>query len=70
MTCFLNNCNKKTNKFIGKCSYCLNIYCMKHRLPEVHNCENINLCKRKAFKDNEKLLKKQKCIQSKLYLIQ
>ena len=46
-----NNTNKKINKikceFCLKkqiiwiqCSYCNKFYCMKHRIPELHNCEN------------------------------
>ena len=37
-------CKKKAVLIAGDCNYCGNGYCMKHRLPEVHNCENKQDC--------------------------
>lgn len=32
-------CSKK-KVIIMKCSYCDKYYCIKHRMPEIHNCKN------------------------------
>ena len=60
------NCNKKAHKLLGQCGYCNNYYCMKHRLPEQHNCINLQECKRKAFDDNKRYMKRQKCVRDKI----
>ena len=64
--CFKLDCKKKAKTFIGKCTYCNHIFCMKHRLPEGHNCLELVNCKRKAFEDNKTIMKKQKCVANKL----
>ena len=42
--CFLLGCNKKTLIFAGSCKFCEHDYCMLHRLPEDHECENYDRC--------------------------
>lgn len=39
--CSLKNCKLKNTTLIGNCNYCNKIFCIKHRYPESHNCENI-----------------------------
>lgn len=54
------HCEICSNKvaLIGFCKYCNKNYCLKHRLPEIHNCININVLIKKEFDNNsEKLLK-------------
>jgi predicted nucleic acid binding AN1-type Zn finger protein len=49
-------CNYKSTVIIY-CKFCENNFCLKHRLPEVHNCKNIHiLCKKEYDKNSEKLL--------------
>jgi len=49
MTCTYPLCNKKIETFCF-CRYCQQNYCIKHRLPEVHNCRNINDIKNEKLK--------------------
>lgn len=65
LICFQLKCNKKAKSY-AKCNYCTKLFCMKHRLPESHNCLELVNCKRKAFEENKRIMKKQKCIASKL----
>lgn len=64
--CFDFCCNKKAHSLLGQCGYCSKYYCMKHRLPEKHNCVNLYICKEEAFKENKKILKRQKCVNNKI----
>jgi predicted nucleic acid binding AN1-type Zn finger protein len=39
-------CTKRINSFtLLKCSYCKTDYCINCRIPEIHNCPNLNECK-------------------------
>ena len=64
--CFNDGCNKKTSKIIGDCNYCNNKFCDKHRLPELHHCQNMCLVKNKSKQILEDRLFKEKCIGEKV----
>jgi predicted nucleic acid binding AN1-type Zn finger protein len=50
-------CNHKSAAIVGFCKYCNNNFCLKHRLPESHQCINMNiLCKQEYDKNSEKLM--------------
>ena len=46
-----NECNKKSH-ILFKCK-CLNEYCNKHILPEIHKCKNIELYNAESFEKNK-----------------
>lgn len=60
--CFFPKCKakiKSVNMIIGNCR-CENIYCMKHRMPETHQCTYI-------FKINKDVfINSNKCVAEKL----
>lgn len=49
-------CCKKIS-IIGNCIYCEKDYCLEHRLPEMHNCVNMD-----KLKEDSKYLLKEKLI--------
>ena len=58
MNKFKNKCNYCNKKLIItiKCSYCENLYCLIHKYPDTHECENIDKIivnnKKKLIKEN------------------
>ena len=36
--CALNECKERILTLGQKCGFCLNVYCIRHRFPEVHGC--------------------------------
>ena len=58
-----NYCNKKLKIITIKCSCCGNLYCLKHKYPDVHECKNIN----KLIENNKKkLIEENPLIKNKL----
>ncbi len=53
----------------GHCRYCDKNYCSAHRLPEEHQCSNIEQCKKDAHDRNKKLVESQSVISEKLIKI-
>lgn len=47
-------CNYK-NSFLLKCK-CGNYYCVKHLLPEIHACTEMETFRKEAYDKNEKML--------------
>ena len=42
MKCHMQECFKKNTLVIGDCKFCNNSFCCNHRLPEVHDCTNLD----------------------------
>ena len=59
-------CGNKSANIVGDCKYCSCKYCLKHRLPESHNCINMNKCHMKAFTINSNKVMSEKCVASKI----
>ena len=57
--CDYEGCKNKRAVIIGDCSYCSMKYCTQHRLPELHKCYNLDMCCKKAQKENSDRLKSQ-----------
>jgi predicted nucleic acid binding AN1-type Zn finger protein len=62
LKCNYTNCSKKCMEIgtqsPGYCKYCRNNFCLKHRLPEIHSCSEIDKLKLENKKYNtEQLLK-------------
>ena len=55
--CQTKSCDQFGNSVIGICKYCTKIHCLKHRLPESHNCENQKDCNEESrLKNSQKIL--------------
>ena len=49
MNCeFFSGCDKKKAVVVGRCKFCKEEFCLSHRLPEQHQCKNIQECRNKA----------------------
>lgn len=46
--CNIDDCKKKAKPIVGHCNYCDNNFCLVHRLPEQHNCEQLQRCNANA----------------------
>jgi predicted nucleic acid binding AN1-type Zn finger protein len=57
--CDYEGCKNKRAAIIGDCCYCSLKYCAQHRLPELHKCDNLDACCKKAQKENSDRLKSQ-----------
>ncbi len=57
--CDYEGCKNKRAPIIGDCCYCTLKYCTQHRLPELHKCDNLDMCCKKAQKENSDRLKSQ-----------
>jgi predicted nucleic acid binding AN1-type Zn finger protein len=65
--CYYDGCNNKINKLMlitCKCR-CDNYFCLKHNLPELHNC-TFNFF---TNEDKEKFIEDNKVIKKKISLI-
>lgn len=67
-TCNFDYCKKKS-VIIGKCKFCDNIYCGKHRLSESHECLGIEVCKKNDFLLNKRTLISNKIVLPKIQKI-
>ena len=59
-TCSFESCKKKVHLISFTCDYCNKKYCIKHRLPEVHNCQG------KKEVDIEKISNELRCVKDKI----
>jgi len=65
--CYHHECKAKLRLTDINCAYCKTHYCMKHRLPEQHNCPHDF---RKVHKEQSKLLADaMRCIAPKIDII-
>jgi predicted nucleic acid binding AN1-type Zn finger protein len=46
--CNVVECKRKAKPIIGHCSYCKFHFCLVHRLPEQHTCEQQEKCNNTA----------------------
>jgi hypothetical protein len=53
--CATIKCNGKI-ALIGHCNHCTQNYCIKHRLPEVHDCSQQERMRLAAFEANAEVL--------------
>jgi len=66
MCCNFDTCKCRIIKMIGHCRFCNNDHCLKHRLPEMHKCPNIDMCYEEEFNKNKRYVKNQKCVRLKI----
>ena len=68
MRCTCTDCTRKVS-IIGHCNYCDMCFCVVHRLPETHNCTEMDKVKSIAQDANTKQLMKNKLVEKKLFVI-
>jgi predicted nucleic acid binding AN1-type Zn finger protein len=64
--CCLSGCTDKVATLIGDCRYCQLAFCARHRLPEMHQCANIDTVKKDAYDKNAHALVSNKCVERKI----
>ena len=52
----MSDCFKRNALIVGDCKYCKKSFCLKHRLPECHSCQNLQACKDAHFEKNKNAL--------------
>ncbi|EJW02621.1 hypothetical protein EDEG_02979 [Edhazardia aedis USNM 41457] len=65
MICSFRSCNIKV-KIKIECKFCKKMYCGKHRIPEEHECKNMDCWKKEAMERNSSKLLNEKCKGSKV----
>jgi predicted nucleic acid binding AN1-type Zn finger protein len=66
MKCHVKDCAKRVVLIIGDCKYCENRYCEFHRIPESHQCTNMEACRKKSFEQNQARVMSEKTNASKM----
>lgn len=64
--CYKKECGQVVplaQQLIGKCGKCTHIFCVKHRLPEAHNCDS-QVCMSQEEKDS--LAASMRCVAAKI----
>ncbi|KNC73937.1 hypothetical protein SARC_13504 [Sphaeroforma arctica JP610] len=67
--CALEDCNERQAPIIGDCRFCVMKYCKSHRLPEMHDCKEMESCRQAAFDRNAKSVLNGQCVTPKLQTI-
>jgi len=60
--CSFTGCTKRPALIVGDCRYCAKRHCTQHRLPETHNCLNLQDCRQQSFDKNKEKLMREKCV--------
>ncbi|KIY68603.1 hypothetical protein CYLTODRAFT_421450 [Cylindrobasidium torrendii FP15055 ss-10] len=61
-----SQCNSAALRLVGQCAHCSSQFCSTHRLPEHHNCNNLEDCRQEAFKKNKERLESERTVASKM----
>lgn len=64
--CAYTGCRKRAAVVVGSCNYCNHVFCLKHRIPEAHECVCMAHCKKRAVDLNTTNLTNGKCVGLKL----
>jgi ubiquitin C len=64
--CAVTGCVDRVAKVVGDCRYCGHGYCSKHRLPESHECDNMQGCRQQSYEKNSSKLMGEKCVADKV----
>jgi predicted nucleic acid binding AN1-type Zn finger protein len=64
--CDFEDCHKPPAMIVGVCSFCSRNHCNSHRLPEMHHCKKMDLCKKISFSRNEQMLINGLCVARKV----
>lgn len=64
--CAVPDCCDRVARIVGECRYCGMGYCSRHRLPESHECDNIQGCRQQSYEKNSSKLMDEKCVADKV----
>lgn len=64
--CRLESCPERVARLTGTCRWCQSEFCSKHRLPESHECANMNGCRQQSQQKNSDKLMNGKCVADKV----
>lgn len=64
--CAVAECSGRIAKIVGECRYCGHGYCSRHRLPESHQCDNMQGCRQQSYEKNSSKLLGEKCVADKV----
>ncbi|TCD60530.1 hypothetical protein EIP91_009926 [Steccherinum ochraceum] len=59
-------CNSAVLRIVGTCPHCKAEFCGVHRMPEHHNCQNLESCRQQAFEKNKAKLESERTVASKM----
>ncbi|KIP08180.1 hypothetical protein PHLGIDRAFT_19018 [Phlebiopsis gigantea 11061_1 CR5-6] len=59
-------CNQAALRIVGQCPHCRAEFCGTHRMPEHHNCQNLESCRQQAFERNKAKLESERTVASKM----
>ncbi|KAF9052977.1 hypothetical protein BJ165DRAFT_827258 [Panaeolus papilionaceus] len=61
-----SQCNSAALRIVGECPHCRAQFCSSHRLPEHHECSNLEDCRQQAFERNKTKLESERTVASKM----
>ncbi|KAH9484242.1 AN1-type zinc finger protein TMC1 [Psilocybe cubensis] len=61
-----SRCSSAALRIVGECPQCSSHFCGTHRLPEQHNCSNLENCRQQAFERNKNKLESERTVASKM----
>ncbi|KAH8833849.1 hypothetical protein DL96DRAFT_1703488 [Flagelloscypha sp. PMI_526] len=59
-------CNQAALRMVGTCPHCSHNFCGSHRMPEQHQCNNLEDCRMQAFERNKAKLESERTVSSKM----
>ncbi|EIW60051.1 uncharacterized protein TRAVEDRAFT_145087 [Trametes versicolor FP-101664 SS1] len=59
-------CNQAVLRLVGQCPHCRLEFCSTHRMPEHHECQNLESCRQQAFEKNKAKLESERTVASKM----
>ncbi|KAI0780760.1 hypothetical protein BD413DRAFT_608009 [Trametes elegans] len=59
-------CNQAVLRLVGQCPHCRLEFCGTHRMPEHHECQNLESCRQQAFEKNKAKLESERTVASKM----
>ncbi|KAF7295027.1 Aspartate aminotransferase [Mycena indigotica] len=61
-----HQCQAAALRIIGECAMCRGKFCGEHRMPEQHQCSNLQDCRQQAFERNKARLEGERTVTAKL----
>ncbi|KAF8902031.1 hypothetical protein CPB84DRAFT_887882 [Gymnopilus junonius] len=61
-----SQCTSAALRIVGECPHCRSQFCGAHRLPEHHDCSNLEDCRQQAFERNKTKLESERTVASKM----
>ncbi|TEB31269.1 nuclear protein [Coprinellus micaceus] len=61
-----SHCSSAALRIVGQCPHCRASFCGSHRLPEHHECSNLEDCRQQAFERNKSKLESERTVAPKI----